>query len=211
MHFLSRVSQAAALTLFLTLMPAHAGLVTSASGGTTTAFPGGSGCYLASAAVVGGFSMSSTGDWCHDFSGGFSLGGNGTWTGFGLVSDNRGSSLITIDLGALYSSAGGFVNYAPGLGTPFITALAADGTTVLETYDLSTAAPISTPGGVNAGAFRGIQRGSSDIRYLRFGGSFMAMHDITLDSASGVPEPSTFSMLGVTALAIGIARRRSRA
>ncbi|MBL8173046.1 MAG: PEP-CTERM sorting domain-containing protein [Bryobacterales bacterium] len=117
--------------------------------------------------------------------------------------------MITIDLGSLHGMAGGFVNYAPGFGVPEMTALAADGTTVLETHDLSNEAPIATPGGNNAGAFRGIQRASADIRYLRIGGSFMAMHDITLDGgASGVPEPSTLPMLGAAALATVLLRRR---
>ncbi|MBL8173047.1 MAG: PEP-CTERM sorting domain-containing protein [Bryobacterales bacterium] len=212
MKYLSKMLLSAALTL--SLVPAHAGLITSSPGGTTTTFPGGPfnpGCGGASSAVVAGFSITSGGNWCHDYSDGWGFLANGFWgTGFGLVGDNNSGGPITINLGGLYSVVGGFMNYAPELGTAVITALAADGITVLESYDLVSAAPISTPSSSNAGAFRGIQRGSADIRYLRFGGSAMAMHDITLDGGvSGVPEPSTLSMLGAAALATVLVRRRS--
>jgi hypothetical protein len=114
-----------------------------------------------------------------------------------------------IDLGGLYSAVGGFMNYnapasSPG---PAISAIAADGVTVLESYDLSASAPISTPGGNNAGAFRGIGRSSADIRYFELANSYVAIHDITLSSNTTVaPEPSSFLLLG-PALAVTLARR----
>lgn len=105
------------------------------------------------------------------------------------------------------------MNYAPGIGTPIIatiTAIAVDGVTELESYDLSSDAPINTPNAFDAGAFRGISRSSADIRYFRFGGSYSAMHDITLDgTASSVPEPATM-FLSTLALA-GLAFMRHRA
>jgi hypothetical protein len=97
------------------------------------------------------------------------------------------------------------VGVPPG-AAPTIAALAADGTTVLESYDLFALAPIETLGGVNAGAFRGIWRAAGDIAYLRISGSFILMHDLTVVAA--VPEPAT---AGLVALALaGLAAWRKR-
>jgi hypothetical protein len=127
-----------------------------------------------------------------------------------MVGENSGGTTIRIDLGGLHSSVGGFMNYAPGHGVPVIAALAADGSTVLESYDLSSAAPISTPGGVDAGAFRGIVRGSADIRYFQFSGSYSAIHDITLDGvASSVPEPATIFLSTFALAGLAFVRRRA--
>ena len=176
--------------------PSSATLITSApAGGTTTTFPtGDQACEGASTRTVGGFVMSSNYQWCHDYSGSFGFHLNGYWVDFGLVGDNSGVTTITIDLGGLQSAVGGFMNYDSSTAySPTISALAADGT-VLESFDLTdpmNGAPISTGGALNGGAFRGIQRDSADIRFLQIGGSFLAMHDITL-----VPEPSTLLLLG---------------
>lgn len=202
-----------AITLFS--MSLSGALITSApSGGTTTTFPGGGSCFTGpSSATVAGFPISASGDACYfygDASHNFGLGGNGTWN-MGLIGDNSqaGTTSITIDLGGLYSSAGGFVNYftPSGVTLPSLSAIAADGTTVLETYNLAVSAPISTgAGSVNDGAFRGIQLASASIRYLKFGGSDMVMHNITL-VASAVPEPSTAFLAGAALAMLGLLRR----
>jgi hypothetical protein len=153
---------------------------------------------------VAGFSLTASGNACYNYADGWGLGSNGLWS-IGLVGDDFGSTVITIDLGRLYSSVGGFMNYAPDHGSPVIAALAADGTTVLESYDLAASAPISTPEGGDAGAFRGISRTSADIRYFQFGGSFSVMHDITLSSAT--PEPTTVLLAGFALAALGLIRR----
>lgn len=154
--------------------------------------------------------MTSTGNWVHDFDGGFALDVNGGWGGSGMIGVNAGIGSITIDLGGLFSAVGGFINYAPGYGTPTIAALAADGSTVLESWDLSVFGPIATPGGINAGAFRGIQRGSADIAFFRISDSFIVMYDITLDgNVPSVPEPTSFLLLGGGLAALVLRRRRT--
>ncbi len=128
-----------------------------------------------------------------------------------MIADNSTSTFIRIDLGALFGSVGGFMTYTPG-GAPIISALAANGVTVLETYDLSVAAPISNPA-VNSGAFRGIQRPSADIRFFQIGGSQISMHDITLGPAasSTVPEPAPAALVGgVLMVGVLLGRRAGR-
>jgi hypothetical protein len=195
----------------LSTLPLSAALLTSAPvGGSTTTLAGGGSCFSGpSAGVVSGFSLTATNDACYNYSGGWGLDSNGNW-GMSLIGDNSGSTLFTIDLGGLFGAVGGFLNYAPGYGTPVITALAADGVTVLESYDLSVSAPISTPSGFDQGAFRGISRPTAEIAYLQFGGSYTALHDLTLVEGSTVPEPATtFLVLAGSALAF-LGKRRLR-
>jgi len=138
---------------------------------------------------------------------GYALGDNGTWeypfAWVGAFTDpSRGYiGSLMIDLGMFYSVVGGFMNYllldgSPVGANPTIEALYSDGTTVLESYDLITDAPISTPEGVNAGAFRGISRDTADIQFLRISGSYIVIHDLTLIGTQPVPEPATMLLLG---------------
>jgi hypothetical protein len=187
----------------------QAGLITAPVGGTTTTFPGSSGTCPSSSgsATVAGFDISTSGYVCYDYGGGWGLDGNGSWS-LSLIGINSSNAAITIELGGLFSSVGGFMNYAPDYGAPVITALAADGTTVLESYDLSVDAPISTPFDTNAGAFRGISRGSADIAYFRIAGSYLAMHDITLSGGTeAVPEPGSVLLCAAGLAALGFWRR----
>src|SRR5882724_4894996 len=112
----------------------------------------------------------------------YGLGTNGSWQNFSFVSANSINTPITIDLMASYGLVGGFMNYFTphdinGVN-PTIEALAADGTTVLEIDVLNSLAPISTPGGTNLGAFRGISRSQGDSRFLRMGGDFLLTHSL---------------------------------
>jgi hypothetical protein len=195
-----------ALILSLSLIGnAPAALVTTApSSGSTTVFAGGTDCNSGpSTGTVSGFPVSANGDACYNYDDGWGLGANGHWN-ISLIGDNSAVTLITIDLGGLFGSVGGFMNYAPNDGTPMIAALDAS-LNVLESYDLSSVAPISTTAN-DDGAFRGISRTGNDIRYFRFGGSYSAMHYITLDSSS-VPVTSTLLLLAPM-LALGALRRR---
>jgi PEP-CTERM motif len=109
--------------------------------------------------------------------------------------------------GGPVSQFGAWVNYYGGLhydseggnSAPFIAALGADGQ-VLESWDLSARAPISTPDGFNQFAFRGISRDSADIFGLRLGNAYI----VAAGSADGgvpaapvapVPEPSTYALM----------------
>lgn len=196
------------ISSILFALPIQASLLTAAGGGTTTTFDSGSTCSSGpSAGFDAGFSVSASNDSCYPYSAGWGLSLNGSWN-ISLIGDNSGSSMITIDLGGLFSSAGGFMNYAPNYNTPLIEAIAVDGTTVLESYNLEAVAPISTLAGEDAGAFRGISRPSADIAYFRFGGAYLAMHDITLKE-SAVPEPASVLLIACGLAALGVLRRRT--
>lgn len=200
----------------------HALLLTSSTGGTSTVLDTVTGTWTSSPSVVaGGFTVSApvgSEVWYGDSS--FNLLDNGNWQDFSWVGGYcySGDCTATIDLGGLYSSVGGFMNYAMSNGSPevgsegsgsnpTISAIAADGTTILEQYDLFTDAPILTLGGLNDGAFRGISRATADIAFFRLSGSYLIMHDITLEH-SKVPESSALLLLGSGIIALSFMRRR---
>jgi hypothetical protein len=159
----------------------------------------------------------------------YGLTGNG---GFGAGAvyaglDGWGGYMDFTLTGAPVSEFGAYVNYAVGGagegeevgGNPYIAALGADGS-VLESWDLSVWAPVSTPGGFNEFAFRGISRDSADIFGLRFGNGYI----IAAGTATGalpptdgpvapVPEPSTYALMlvGLGAMAVVARRRRNAA
>ena len=86
--------------------------------------------------------------------------------------------------------------------------IAANGTTVLETDVLNSLAPISTPGGTNQGAFRGISRSQGDIRFLRLTGDFITTHTLEVGQAAAVPEPSALVLIFGGLCLIYLARQR---
>ena len=185
------------LLALLCVLSAHAALITSAPpGGSTTVVGTGTGC---SGGSIGSFSVVTiSGPVCWPNSQFFGLTNNGSWNNFGQIGTNDATASFTLDLGALFSSAGFFMNYnlpLPGAG-PILSAIANDGITILESYDIDTLAPISTPNGLNAGAFRGISRPSADIRFIKVGNAFSVVHSITVaNQSTAVPEPATFLLL----------------
>jgi PEP-CTERM motif-containing protein len=187
--------------------PAFSSVITSVpSGGTTTAFPGGNTCFLGpSSGTVGAFPVTATNNACYNDDNPYHFYANGDWL-MSVVGDNSGVTVITFNLMGDYASIGGFMNYAPGYGTPIIAALDSS-MNLLESYDLSVAAPISTPGGNNAGAFRGISRPTADIRYFEISGSRIAIHDLTTAGAEA-PEPGTFVLIGAGGIALAWRRKR---
>ena len=147
-------------------------------------------------------------------SGTYGLLGNGSWnTGpggnaySGLDADT-GYMQYTFNTSPV-AAVGGFVNYIPneGFTSPVIEILALDLVTVLESYDLSVFAPISTPGGLNEGAFRGILRPTADIGALRVSNAYIVLDDLTF-STTPIPEPGTLMLLGAGLAGMRFLRRR---
>ncbi len=173
---------------------------------------GSSGCTSGpQTAIDAGLSISSDGDSCFPYSGAWTFGDNGEWGSLSLIGDGSGNTTLTINLGGLYSSVGGFMNYqffsghSSGVYTfngydPTIAALDADGH-VIESYDLFWD-PNFGFGGLGNGHFAGFTESSNEIAYFQISGDGIAMHNISL----GTPEPTTWLLCGVGLLAA--ARRR---
>jgi hypothetical protein len=117
------------------------------------------------------------------YDGPWGLGNNGVWNqgreGFiGSVGPDHLVSLrIEFDRNLPVSEIGVLLNYSPGF-LPTIMSALGDDFGVLEQYTIDEAAPISTPGQVNKGEFRGFNRGTNDIRAIHFSGSFFVIDDI---------------------------------
>jgi uncharacterized protein (TIGR03382 family) len=184
-------------------------LITDPGTGVTTTFPAAPlVTNIPGPVVYGGFTITGHPTFSYGSSTSYGLGANGHWDLTNVATDSM-TSIVEIDLGALYGVVGGFMNYDPGLGSDAtIIALAADGTTVLASYDLETLAPISTPGATDGGAFRGIQLGTNNIRFLEFTGDFLLTH--TLEVGSATPEPGTFGLAAIALAAAGLVGRRRR-
>ena len=105
------------------------------------------------------------------------------------------------------NGVGGFMNYTINFDGPsdaFIFALDMNDM-VIESYNITNLAPISTPGQTNGGAFRGILRDSADIFAFRLSNKFSVLDDLAF--TRDVPEPATLALLGAGLLRVASASR----
>lgn len=139
------------------------------------------------------------------------LAGNGSWNS--TTDSNFRSARLPVStamaMDFVFNTApvrgvGGFMNYAPGYGPVLIEAYDAGGI-LLESHVISAVAPISTPGALNDGAFRGIFRATNDIARFRLSGGYAVIDDLTF---TRVPEPA--SMLLLTLGGLGLLTREER-
>jgi len=143
-------------------------------------------------------------------SGPYSFNDNGSWdaslTLAGLDVDLFGGDeyTMTFAFAQPVSAVGGIIDYAvfpaSGFSDVVITALASDGK-ILEMYDITTVAPISSQGG----QFLGIARSQADIASFSLSNSAVAIRNLTF---SGAPEPSAISLLPVGSLLVLFRLRR---
>lgn len=220
----------ASLGMSLAFSAAHAALVTSSAGFVSptvvdfNAFAvGGYGFTFGPVAVGGGVTFTATGPNNSGMGavlgdGLYGLGGNGDWgTGttapgaYTGVDGGDPATSMTFTLSSPVAAIGGFMNYVPGyVDYPLIEAL--DGSNnVLESYNLEALAPISTPGGYNDGAFRGIVRPSADIHAFRVVSAYAVLDDLTF-ATSVIPEPAETAMAGAALAGLGAVwlRRRNK-
>jgi hypothetical protein len=140
----------------------------------------------------------------------YGLGANGSWNsarnGYVGLNSVAGSMTFTFN-GYSVREVGGFVNYVPGASSFTIEALSSSGAT-LESYNVSSLAPISTPASFNAGAFRGIARLQDDIAAFRISGGNPVLDDFSFLRGNGditaVPEPSSMALAAIALSACGI-------
>lgn len=152
------------------------------------------------------------------YNGPFGLANNGSWDSgrdgyVGINDQQNGSGIFAkFTFSTPISAVGVFENYAAGSGAPDpILEVLSSSNAVLESYDLAVAAPISTPGGVDAGAFRGVQRASADISAIEFIDGFQVVDNLTFGAAV-VPVPtlsprSSLALFVVAFAGLGLIRR----
>jgi PEP-CTERM motif len=143
--------------------------------------------------------------------GGYGLGANGSFGGSATyIGVDSGSGYAEIKFATAQTQFYGFWNYAPGVGeNATISTLGITGG-VLQTFDLTVLAPISTPGGFNQFAFRGID-GTDEFHGVRFGGNYILLAATADgDAVGGVPEPASWAMLIAGFGLTGAAMRRRR-
>ena len=143
---------------------------------------------------------------------GFGLGSNGSW-GSGMtyiVADHaRPGSLIFQFLSGPVSGVGAFMNYAPNVGGDLIIRAFDSGLSLLEEYNVTALADISTLNAINGGAFRGIERATTDISFFEVSGFVPVVDDLTFSSGNAqVPEPGALALIGLGLLGLAWSRRK---
>jgi hypothetical protein len=120
-----------------------------------------------------------------------------------MIGTNSGTDAMTLELSTPVSAIGGFVNFAPGDGSPATISVYDSSYTLIE----STTLTFSTGGADNSGQFVGFQEATPSISYMVLQGEYIGLTDLKV---AAVPEPSTVALTltgGALAGVIGIRRR----
>jgi hypothetical protein len=144
--------------------------------------------------------------------GDYGLGVNGSFGGDAVyIGVDSGAGFAQLLGTTGYSQMGFFMNYAPGIGNPATIETLDSAGNVIDSFDLTVLAPISTPGGFNAFRFRGVSYDDGTLIYgLRFGGNYILLTGTADGQPPVVPEPATWAMLIAGFGLVGTAMRRRR-
>jgi len=202
-----------AATIIL-LASAGATVVTSIPGGTVTPMPAinyfGPGPETFGPGIVwSSTNVSNQGGSVYGYNSGYGFVSNGFWDNSLIMAGINDSvatygvaDTMTFTLPTTVTAVGGFLNYAPGYGTPTIAVYDASHT-LIESYVLT----FLTGGGTDTGAFYGFQE-TTPIKYFTLTDSYIAITNLTTGS-SAAPEPSSLLMLGSGVLGLlGVVRRK---
>ncbi len=143
----------------------------------------------------------------------YGLGDNNYWVGRGgYAGVNTSSDTLRFTFDKAVAAVGGFVNYSPSRFGDAVLRIFGAGNTLLETFNLTTDAPVSTPLEVNGGAFRGFTRENADIFAFEVSGAFAVIDDLTISGISNtpatVPLPASMPLLASTVGGLALLRRR---
>jgi len=112
--------------------------------------------------------------------GGYGLVSNGNWDSGrnGYAATDADDVMMTFTFAEPVCAVVGFVNYIPDFGPDFMMEIFDGGGGLLESFNVSMDAPISTPGATNDGEFRGFVRATNEIASLELSGSFDVLDDL---------------------------------
>ncbi len=145
--------------------------------------------------------------------GSYGLGSNGSFGGDAVYAGLDGpSGYMSFTFDTAVASFGAFLNYYPDTRVPQKIGAYDGGGVLLEEYDLTVVAPISTPSGFNAFAFRGIGLSTPTIKEFRLSGSYI-LAAATADGTpvNPTPEPASLALVGAALAAAALASRRRKA
>jgi hypothetical protein len=216
-----RLAASVSLLSVASVLPAQSLLTSPFAGTQATDFEGACGsdvfCFTAGPDQVGfnGFDVTFTGSYDVTLYGksGYGLDQNGVWDQ--PSAGTNGETWVRLTFANPVTSVGAFMNYAlrnsgePDGSNPMLRAYDATNN-LIASYDLFALAPIVTPRETNGGAFRGIEF-AGGITTLELQGGYLITGDLIATSAvSVVPEPSTYALMGMGLLVVGMVRRRTR-
>lgn len=141
----------------------------------------------------------------YGYNSGYGFGSNGVWNGLTMVGSNSPTAIMTFTFANAVQGFGGFLNYAPGSGSP----------AVISTFDVnhnlieSTILSFQTGGATNSGQFHGFLDSVADIASFQMTGSYIGGTNFVVQAAA-VPEPLTLALLGIGLFGMMSVRRRKQ-